>query len=690
MLMVEEADAATTTQETGTDLLVAGEYEAALRFFADALSSSQDADSWNGWASAHAGLGYFAEAVEGFRRAHELDPVNHVIVANLFAVQQILAQHRQAAGTAATAEDLERLHSFALAQFRDGKVEGAIRGLRELTAAYETSRYWNDLGTLHVASANRAGAEVAYGRAIELDSNNQRALTNLILLLEGVGRPNDAVPWRAKVSAAEMVRARATAVRYQTAAAMQAGTVRELVKAISEMPPYPPNMPAHLRAALSVNRSDSSYFVECACELLANFADEIKVDVVKSMAPSDYRLYLVLAKFNLDRAAYDAAEPLIQKACDANPADLYADRLLDRCVQHRAGDENGTTEYLATHFCEAPWKHFEISGEGQVFFCCPAWMTVPAGKMGEGSADDIWNSPVAQELRASILDGSYRYCSRTHCPSISARTLPARELVQIDGVSVSKKYPVRAERRPAMVSLAYDKTCNLACPQCRIDFIVAKPHERSAMDTYVPDIMELAKTVELLYLNGAGEVFGSRHSRELLQRITREQFPDLKFYLISNANLFDRRAYDQFDLRGRIRRIDISIDAATAETYAYVRRGGNFARLLANLRFLDDLRLLEGEQFQVDLRYVVSGPNYREMPAFVKLARSIHANTVCFTRFRNWGTFTGAAFNAMNITDPAHPEHAQFLRVLQDPALEDPIVDLGSVAPFRVSSLPPA
>jgi len=36
-----------------------------------------------------------------------------------------------------------------------------------------------------------------------------------------------------------------------------------------------------------------------------------------------------------------------------------------------------------------------------VFFCCPAWLPVPIGNLETESADEIWNSPAAQEIRGS-------------------------------------------------------------------------------------------------------------------------------------------------------------------------------------------------------------------------------------------------------------------------------------------------
>ena len=45
------------------------------------------------------------------------------------------------------------------------------------------------------------------------------------------------------------------------------------------------------------------------------------------------------------------------------------------------------------------------------------------GNLNRQNAAEIWNSPAAIAIRQSVHDGSYRNCSRMHCPKLSGRTL---------------------------------------------------------------------------------------------------------------------------------------------------------------------------------------------------------------------------------------------------------------------------
>jgi hypothetical protein len=125
------------------------------------------------------------------------------------------------------------------------------------------------------------------------------------------------------------------------------------------------------------------------------------------------------------------------------------------------------------------------------------------------------------------------------------------------------------------------------------------------------------------------------------------------------------------------------VDAARAETYAVVRRGGDFQRVLSNLQFLDDLRSSRGEKFGLELSFVVSSMNFRDMPEFVHLGRGLHVDSISFSIVRNWGHLSLAEFEKLNIANPCHPEHQEFLRVLRSSELSDPIVDCESVEPYR-------
>jgi len=206
---------------------------------------------------------------------------------------------------------------------------------------------------------------------------------------------------------------------------------------------------------------------------------------------------------------------------------------------------------------------------------------------------------------------------------------------------------------------------------------------------YLPFMMPALPDIETVGLNCGGEVFASKHSRHVFSLLKRDQYPRLKFWLISNGLLLNERAFRDFDLYGRVREIQISMDAARPETYGMVRRGGDFQRLLSNLEFLDDLRSSKGENFRLQLRFVVSSINFREMAEFVRLGRRLRVDSIVFSTLKNWAHLSLAEFEKLNIANPSHPDHEEFLRILESEELSDPIVECGNVTPYRRSQIQP-
>src|SRR5208283_5759463 len=125
---------------------------------------------------------------------------------------------------------------------------------------------------------------------------------------------------------------------------------------------------------------------------------------------------------------------------------------------------------------------------------------------------------------------------------------------------------------PRQLILSHDQSCNLACPSCRTGYIVAKGEEQARLESVMENtILPLLKNAQYVNVTGSGDPFGSKHFRRLLKRITKEEFPKLKIDLHTNGQLFDERAWSDLGLEDFVRYVQISIDAANADTYKIVR-----------------------------------------------------------------------------------------------------------------------
>ncbi|MFN8392918.1 MAG: radical SAM protein [Bdellovibrionota bacterium] len=338
--------------------------------------------------------------------------------------------------------------------------------------------------------------------------------------------------------------------------------------------------------------------------------------------------------------------------------------------------------------CPKAFSNFEVYRTGEVFVCCGSLVPASIGNVFEQDFGSIWNSERAQEIRRSIHDGSYRYCSRT-CPNLRADTLPTRSGIEVlpeaasRDARIAKRQLVVLDDGPEYVNLANDYTCNLSCPSCRRGMRSADSKRREVLDqVYERGIRPLLDHVRILQIAGDGDPFASKHYRQILAALSREKYPKLKLRLLTNGVLLDQEEWLQFsNIHPLLDQISISIDAATAETYAVVRRGGDWDRLMANLEHLAERRR-DGAFPFFNLNFVVQQRNFREMPQFVELGRKLSVDQVIFVAVHNQTeAFTGTEFRCADVTDPSHSEFEEFQAMLHHPLLRDPIVRFGFPLP---------
>lgn len=327
--------------------------------------------------------------------------------------------------------------------------------------------------------------------------------------------------------------------------------------------------------------------------------------------------------------------------------------------------------------------------------CCPSWLDTTVGNLQYQSVDEIWNSKTAQEIRRSILDGSFRYCNGARCPYLQTRTGPVKKIedVEDEGLkTVIKNKLTILPYGPKKIICTYDQSCNLSCPSCRTKLIVEREHEQEILGIQNKLQEEALKEADFLHITGSGDPFGSPYFRRWLQSMKKQDMPKLEWiHLHSNGLLWTPKMWRSIskEVRQLIKSTEISIDAATAETYAINRRGGDFAKLLKNLEFISKLRQ-EGPLTFIKISMVVQANNFTEMPDLVRLGRRLKVDQVYFSQLVNWGTFSEEEFTRRAVHFPTHPRHSEFIALLQDEIFKEQIVDLGNLTKAKNSANEPS
>ncbi len=309
-------------------------------------------------------------------------------------------------------------------------------------------------------------------------------------------------------------------------------------------------------------------------------------------------------------------------------------------------------------WCSKPFEHMEIGKDGDVFLCCPGWQPASIGNVLDTPALEIWQGAPAKAIRESIRTDTFRWC--TACPVLASVT---------GAVHHVEAAPIPSTDRIAVLNLAYDRTCNLTCPSCRtapITHNTGPAYDR--LQEIQNRVLPLFPYVDLLNITGSGDPFASRTYRDLLRSLDPAAYPNMRLRLHTNALLFTHAVWETLgSAREMLTTVLVSIDAATPETYSVNRRGGDWATLRRNLAFVSRL----GRTLR--LCFVVQANNWREMPAFVTMARGYGA-VVQFQKLRSWITYSPEEYTSRAVHLAEHPERGAFLQLL--PALAAGDVDL--------------
>lgn len=339
-------------------------------------------------------------------------------------------------------------------------------------------------------------------------------------------------------------------------------------------------------------------------------------------------------------------------------------------------------------FCRTPFSTLELTADS-IYTCCPGWLPQKLARAGT-DPQKVWNGPVLQQIRASILDGSFRFCQPC-CASLSrVRGGDTRNYGAVRPVDQVTDQRLRAmiaagklvaDHGPDTLVISNDPSCNLRCPSCRKELLMLSPAEsQTKADQALGYLWAFRDDVRNLRLSLSGDPFASHMCRMLFKELSPQEWPDLRIHLSTNGVLLTPQRWEALgDARNMISSILVSIDAATPQTYARLRVGGSWTRLMENLEFISELRRNRSiRQFSINM--LVQHDNWREMPAFAAMGRRLKVDEVKFSVLRQWAAVADDEFRQKAVHLPAHPDHAAFRQLLQHEAF-------GNVSGVNLSNL---
>ncbi len=219
---------------------------------------------------------------------------------------------------------------------------------------------------------------------------------------------------------------------------------------------------------------------------------------------------------------------------------------------------------------------------------------------------------------------------------------------------------------PERLTLEMTSYCNLRCRMCpktagHVNTAVNKVINQEVLERVVP----LFSRIETLHLSGLwGEVFLHTDLYFRILRLAKEAGCEVR--TISNGSLMTRDVSEKLVELG-LDDLTISVDAATPETYRQIRVGGDFKKLVKQIKRLQKIKKKKGKERPfLHFGFVGMKRNIRELPELVKIAAKLGVQSVILQEMGEYEDTRGesVAFHYRDLGKEVYEEAATLGREL--------------------------
>lgn len=181
---------------------------------------------------------------------------------------------------------------------------------------------------------------------------------------------------------------------------------------------------------------------------------------------------------------------------------------------------------------------------------------------------------------------------------------------------------------PEIISLYTTDICNLRCQMCpRSARQGTHVLDRGVLRSVMEDLFPAAR--KTILTAAAGEPMLADFDLVLECALRYGTYVDM----ITNGTYLSGEIYRES--RWAFDHLNVSVDAATAETYERVRTGGSFDRILGNLEEIREVRGKEPDDVLISLSFLATNENLEELPAFVRMASDLEVQGVLVQRLQH-------------------------------------------------------
>lgn len=326
-------------------------------------------------------------------------------------------------------------------------------------------------------------------------------------------------------------------------------------------------------------------------------------------------------------------------------------------------------------YCSRPFNFMWVTRsfdekEKQMTLPC-AWLSITGlddTDLTRYSVEEVWNSETFNKVRESIKDGSFRYCNCTTCPFISNDSLKDLDGKKFERAVVPQEYPT-------FFDLAYDRSCNHACPSCRHEIYKGSKEAQRDTELIGEKLLPYLNKAEFIDSNGQGDFFASAANVRLFNKLKPEN-PNLAICIETNGTLFDEPHWNKVrHLNCYNIEVNITPSSFDQATYAYLNGGFDLLdKLEDNLRFIKGLRERK-EINKLTLITIVQDVNVKEVPSFIKKCLDeYNADLVTLRPIYKWNFLTEEEHWFKNVANPLHPYYQYYKELQESDIMKNPKV----------------
>jgi MoaA/NifB/PqqE/SkfB family radical SAM enzyme len=281
--------------------------------------------------------------------------------------------------------------------------------------------------------------------------------------------------------------------------------------------------------------------------------------------------------------------------------------------------------FLATRYtCSWPHSIAVMLCDGRIVCgCADPYAKRVLGDFRTTPLADIWQSPVAHQLRVDLNGGGSSFCGDCplKLPLASDDPTPQRD--------------VNVGPLPSRLYIECTAACNISCFQacCAPETGITRTRQAGMLDwdLFTRAVDEAGPSLVRIDFFNYGEAFLHKRAVEMCEYI-KTKFPDIYLYTSTNGLALTEEKARRLVHSG-IDEVTFSIDGASQETYVRYRQRGNFDKALAVLRAMAGEKQKSGRDVpHLNWRYILFNWNDsdEEMNRARQLAAELGVDRLCW------------------------------------------------------------